>query len=250
MRPRSQLTGSRQRLSFPTATNCGPSPAAAPGRRRNGTKLSCKLEDKALLAADPQLVIDGAVTAARLVGAEEVFLAAGRADGRGLAALERAVAERHGRDGNIALRIVAAPDRFVAGEESALVNFLNGGPAKPTVDRPFERGVHGRPTLVQNVETLANVALIARHGADWFRRLGAAQEPGSLVVAQRRPCSGRGIRQYDLARGAHGVQGMAAMPQAFLVGSYFGTWVAARRCQPSVHERVAPPARRIARRAP
>jgi NADH:ubiquinone oxidoreductase subunit F (NADH-binding) len=229
----SGLTG-RGGAGFPTATKLR---AVARGRVpvvvANGTEGEpASSKDKALLAADPQLVIDGAVTAARLVGAEEVFLAAGRADGHGLAALERAVAERRGRDGSIALRAVAAPDRFVAGEESALVNFLNGGPAKPTVDRPFERGMHGRPTLVQNVETLANVALIARHGADWFRRLGTAQEPGSALVTVLGAVRVPGVGEIELGTTLRevltGFGGMTAMPQAFLVGGYFGTWVAAR----------------------
>ena len=66
------------------------------------------------------------------------------------------------------------PERYVSSEASALVSYLNGGPALPTFTppRPFERGVRGRPTLVSNVETLANLALISRYGADWFRSVG------------------------------------------------------------------------------
>jgi NADH:ubiquinone oxidoreductase subunit F (NADH-binding) len=197
----------------------------------NGTEGEpASSKDKVLLAADPHLVIDGAVTAARLVGAADIFLAAGRADRGGIAALERAVGDRNGIDG-IGLHVVAAPDRFVAGEESALVNWLNGGPAKPTVDRPFERGVSGRPTLVHNVETLANLALIARHGADWFRRRGTATEPGTALVtalgAVRRP----GVGEIELGMKLREVLatfgGMTAIPQAFLVGGYFGTWLPA-----------------------
>ena len=62
------------------------------------------------------------------------------------------------------LRLVSAPVRYVSGEETAAVNFVNSGIALPTSipPRPYERGIDGRPTLVQNVETLAHVALIAR----------------------------------------------------------------------------------------
>jgi NADH:ubiquinone oxidoreductase subunit F (NADH-binding) len=226
----SGLTG-RGGAGFPTARKLRTvARGRAPVVVANGTEGEpASSKDKALLAVDPHLVIDGAVTAARLVGAKEVFLAAGRADGRGLAALERAVAERRGRDGSLALRLTAAPDRFVAGEESALVNFLNGGPAKPTLDRPFERGVHGRATLVQK---LANVALIARHGADWFRRLGTAQEPGSALVTVLGAVRAPGVGEIELGTTLRevltGFGGMTAMPQAFLVGGYFGTWVTAR----------------------
>lgn len=229
----SGLTG-RGGAAFPTAAKLRTvARGRAPVVVANGTEGEPdSAKDKVLLAADPHLVIDGAVTAAQLVGAREIFLAAGQADGRGIAALERAVAERRGRDKDIALRIVAVPDRFVAGQESALVNWINGRPAKPTIDRPFERGVHGRPTLVQNVETLANLALIARHGADWFRELGTAKEPGSALVTVLGAVRAPGVGEIALGTTLHDVLtafgGMTALPQAFLVGGYFGTWVSAR----------------------
>ena len=76
------------------------------------------------------------------------------------------------------VRVVGVPSRYVAGEETAVVNFLNGGPSKPMAvpPRPFERGVRGRPTLVQNVETLAHIALIARYGVDWLQSVGPLDE--------------------------------------------------------------------------
>ena len=80
--------------------------------------------------------------------------------------------------------MTGVPGRYVASEQSALVQYLNGGPAKPTYSppRPHERGVRGRPTLVSNVETLAHLALIARYGDRWFRSAGLPAAPGSMLV--------------------------------------------------------------------
>jgi NADH:ubiquinone oxidoreductase subunit F (NADH-binding) len=186
-------------------------------------------KDKVLLASNPHLVIDGAVAAARLVGARELIFAVGRGNRTVLHRLERALAERSDR---VDVYVEAVPDRFIAGEESALVNRLNGGPAKPTADRPFERGFRGRPTLVQNVETLANIGLIARHGAGWFRRRGDADEPGTVLVTALGAVSRPGVAEVDLGTPMREVLqrfgGLTALPQALLVGGYFGSWVRAR----------------------
>ena len=227
----SGLTG-RGGAGFPTAAKLR---AVAQDRGpvvvANGTEGEpASAKDKTLLSTAPQLVIDGAVTAARLVGAVDVYLAVARADRDGRAALERAATERH--DGGIVLHLVSAPNRFVAGQESALVNWIGGGPAKPTIDRPFERGVLGRPTLVQNVETLANLALIARHGAAWFRRAGTPEEPGTALVTVHGAVRSPGVAEFELGATLRDVLGLfgglTAIPQAFLVGGYFGTWVSAR----------------------
>jgi NADH:ubiquinone oxidoreductase subunit F (NADH-binding) len=150
-------------------------------------------------------------------------------------ALEAAIAERARADADtrVSFRLVRAPTGFVAGEETALVQFVNGGPAKPTFTppRPFERGVRGAPTLVQNVETLAHLALIARFGGDWFREVGTDGEPGSTLVtisgAVRRP----GVREIavgtSLADVLDEAGGLTAPVSAFLVGGYFGTWIPA-----------------------
>jgi NADH:ubiquinone oxidoreductase subunit F (NADH-binding) len=84
----------------------------------------------------------------------------------------------------VPVTVAVMPARYVASEASALGHHLNGGPAVPllTPPRPSERGVGGRPTLVSNVETLANVALISRYGAGWFLSLGVPEAPGSALV--------------------------------------------------------------------
>ncbi len=152
----------------------------------------------------------------------------------------------------MAVSLVCGPPRFLAGEESALVNRIEGGLAQPTFRPPrtFERGVGGAPTLVQNVETLAHVALIARHGAGWFREVGTPDEPGSMLttchladgttevaeVAIGTPLAallrlgGPSAQAVPSMPSAQAVQAAQAVPsvqavQAVLTGGYHGTWI-------------------------
>jgi NADH:ubiquinone oxidoreductase subunit F (NADH-binding) len=226
----SGLTG-RGGAGFPAAVKLA---AVARGRDpvvvANGTEGEpASSKDKVLLAVNPHLVLDGAVAAARLTGSREAILAVGRADRDVRTRLERAVAERERLRERVDVRIESVPDRFVAGEETALVAWLNGGPAKPTQARPYERGVGGRPTLVQNVETLANLGLIARRGADWFRRAGIRDEPGSALVTVLGAVRTPGVAEIELGIPIRELLqtfgGLTALPNALLVGGYFGSWV-------------------------
>ena len=119
----------------------------------------------------------------------------------------------------------------MAGQESALVNVLSGGEAKPSFDpRPFEHGVERRPTLVQNVETLAHLGLIVRHGAGWYRQLGTARDPGSALVTLSGSVSAPGV--YEIEHGAPLEQlldaaGLTDELAAVLIGGYFGSWFGA-----------------------
>ena len=138
-------------------------------------------KDRSLLELAPHLLLDGALLAAEAVGARDVVIAVKDSSWAAREALGHALSERHdaGR-----VRVSSVPGGYLAGEESALLQSLNGGPAKPTLvpPRPYERGLARRPTLVANVETLAHVALIARHGPDWFRERGTADHPGTALV--------------------------------------------------------------------
>jgi NADH:ubiquinone oxidoreductase subunit F (NADH-binding) len=141
-------------------------------------------KDRILLERVPHLVLDGAVVAARTLGASLVYLHVPSASVR---PLRRALDERERVDPDgCTFEIVVAPDRFLAGQETAVVNTIIGRQrATPSFDgvrSVREQGVGGRPTLVQNVESLAHVALIARYGADWFRTVGTPECPGTVLL--------------------------------------------------------------------
>lgn len=187
-------------------------------------------KDACLLARSPHLVLDGIAAAAGAVGAVEAYLCVSRPDQA--EALRACVAER-AAVGEVPVLLTLPPDRYVASEESALVHFLNGGPAVPLFvpPRPFERGVRGRPTLVANVETLANVALIGRYGADWFRSLGTPDAPGTALVTVSGAVPRPGVYEIALGTPLRDVLALAGGGpgvQAILAGGYFGTWLAAR----------------------
>ena len=183
-------------------------------------------KDKALLWLAPHLVLDGVALAAAAVGADRAFLAveSGHGLGRYLTGMSR---QRPASA--VPVTIVEVPQRFLSGQESALVSFLDGGPALPRYQaRPvFERGVGGGPTLVQNVETLAHLALIARHGPGWYRS-GAAtslftvrQADSAPTVVEATPGTSLGV----LAGAGVGATTGAATGQAVLVGGYHGSWL-------------------------
>jgi len=133
------------------------------------------------------------------------------------------------------ISLVAAPEGYVAGEESAVIHYLNGGPPLPTFvpPRPYQRGYRGRATLLQNPETLAQVALVARFGEHWYRELGTAADPGSALVTISGAVAAPGV--YELAFGTpmtallDAAGGETEPLRALLVGGYFGTWVDASR---------------------
>ena len=228
---RAGLTG-RGGAGFPTARKLA---AVARGRGgavvvANGVEAEpVSAKDTVLCRLAPHLVLDGAQLAAAAVGATRIVVVVHGAVGE---VLRDAVAERArcAMDG-VSAEILDAATHFVAGEESAVVNWVDRGRSVPTGSdhRPFERGGAGRPTLVNNVETLAHVALIARHGDEWFRSLGTPAEPGTLLVTARGAVSRPGV--YEAALGSRlddvvrAAGGLLAPASAFLVGGYFGTWI-------------------------
>jgi NADH:ubiquinone oxidoreductase subunit F (NADH-binding) len=141
----------------------------------------------------------------------------------------RALAERAaaGLD-PVSVTITQAPPRFLAGQESALVNHLGGGPARPTFQPPrvTERGLRGAPTLVQNVETLAHIALIARYGPRWFRAAGTSAEPGSMLATVYSPDGKCRVVETEIGTPLKNLLSSGPETRAWLVGGYHGAWLA------------------------
>ena len=187
-------------------------------------------KDRLLLTRLPHLVLDGIVTAATAVGADDAYLCVHEHETYLLEGLDCAVAER--RD-PVRITVAGVPGRYVASEQSSLVQYLTGGPAKPTYSppRPHERGVRGRPTLVNNVETLAHLALIARHGDRWFRSAGLLAAPGSMLATVSGAVYRPGVYEIEAGTSIGEVVACAGGPaeplQALLVGGYFGAWLPA-----------------------
>jgi len=187
-------------------------------------------KDQALLARAPHLVLDGAMVAALATGASTVHICLD-ATRAGQASAVRSAAEERGQAGldPVPILVHELPPRYTASEETALVRWLNGGEAKPmmTPPRPSERGVGRRPTLVDNVETLAHVALIARYGPQWYAHLGTDDEPGSALLTVTGNVGRSAVYEIpfgyplgDLLRSAG-----APNPRAVLLGGYFGRWL-------------------------
>ncbi len=187
-------------------------------------------KDAFLLTHVPHLVLDGATLAAAALNANRVVVYVPH---RLVASAAGAVRERRraGVD-PVPIEVIECPDRYLSGQESAVVRALSDGPAIPNfvgIQSIRDRGVRGRPTLVQNVETLAHVAMISRYGGQWFRGLGTADSPGTMLLT----VTGRwaepqiveaplGVTLRDLLQlTPHDAEGY----RGALLGGYGGGWI-------------------------
>jgi NADH:ubiquinone oxidoreductase subunit F (NADH-binding) len=220
---------------FPTARKLaavagGRGPRIVVANATEGEPASSK--DRALVNHAPHLVLDGAALAAAAVGAARIVVCIDRADRRAVRSLRAAIAERASA-ARPAIELAETPTRYVAGEETALVRYLNGGEAKPAhvPPRPFEKGVDGRPTLIQNVETLAHIAQIASFGAAWFRQTGTRDEPGTTLVTVTGAVARPTVAEVSVGTPVGHILARAGGPAeplaALLVGGFSGTWIPA-----------------------
>ena len=145
-------------------------------------------KDRTLLRTNPYQVLEGLAIAAHAVGAERAFLGLKEAFVPETEALGRALKEMQAADalGRIPIEIVLGPDLYLFGEETGLEEVIEERPPLPRTVRPFIQGLfatppNDNPTLVNNVETLANVPHILRDGPDWLRATGTVDSPGTMV---------------------------------------------------------------------
>ncbi len=229
------LTG-RGGAAFPAHRKLQAVLATAEQRRRapvvigNGAESEPASEkDATLLRLSPHLVLDGLQLAAEAVGADAAILVvhAGPDASTNAVLAEALAARRAAGVDRVPVQLAQAPARFLSGQETALLNHLAGGPAIPTFTPPriTERGLNGGPTLVQNVETLAHLALIARKGPRWFRGVGTDAEPGSMLVTVRRGDHPAGITEVPLGVPLKRLTGDLRPDTGVLLGGFHGTWL-------------------------
>jgi NADH-quinone oxidoreductase subunit F len=163
-------------------------------------------KDRAIVRADPYRVLEGALIAAFTVDADEVIVALKETFSHEMARLRRAIEEIHGAHWatDIELSVFAGPPEYLYGEETALLEAIDGRGPFPRVAPPYRHGAEelgadpapsaarvemaspasdtdAPPTLVNNAETMANVPGILAQGADWFRSVGTEESPGTIV---------------------------------------------------------------------
>ncbi|GBG40236.1 NADH-ubiquinone oxidoreductase-F iron-sulfur binding region domain-containing protein [Mycobacterium montefiorense] len=140
------------------------------------------IKDRWLLRNRPHLVLDGLRLAAAIVAADRAYVYV--SDPESAHSVETALGELDSETQGLAVQVLTVQPGYVAGEETAAVRVINGGPAKPTdkPPRPFEAGVNDRPTLVSNVETLANLPYLQGNGSAAFRSQGTALSTGTFLA--------------------------------------------------------------------
>ena len=152
-------------------------------------------KDRVLLENLPHLVIEGTVLAAYAIGATKAYLYINANYAVAIKTITTALAEAKaagywgenilGSDFALDVEIVPAPHNYVAGEDTAVLEVIEGRKAWPRQKPPFPVtvGLYGKPTSVNNVETLANVPPIVLRGAQWYRKFGTAESSGTMIFS-------------------------------------------------------------------
>ena len=143
-------------------------------------------KDRVIMEGDPHTVIEGILIGAYAVGAKECFIYVRGEYENSIKLLRNAVkqAEDKGLCGDTVIRVVSGAGAYVCGEGTAIVNSLEGQRGEPRLKPPSMavRGLHQKPTVVNNVETFAVIPEIVNKGAEWFGAIGAEKFPGTKLM--------------------------------------------------------------------
>ncbi len=168
-------------------------------------------KDRLLMENLPHLVLEGTILAAYAIGATKAFLYINARYDLAIKCITDALAEAKKErywgqnvldtDFSLDIEITLAPHNYVAGEDTAALEMIEGKNPLPRQKPPFPVtvGLLGKPTSVNNVETLANVAPIVLHGPEWYRRFGTPESPGTMIFSLGEDVNRLGI--YELPYG-------------------------------------------------
>jgi NADH-quinone oxidoreductase subunit F len=162
-------------------------------------------KDRTLLESQPYAFLEGVCIALYATGAREAYVGVKAKATTPRERLAAALAEVRaaGWRGAERIQLVPGPDAYLFGEESAMLEVIEGKLPMPRIVKPFERGLHAtttipNPTIVNNVETLSHVPRILAHGADWFRSTGTDASPGSMVFTVVGDVASPGVYELPL----------------------------------------------------
>src|SRR5256885_11715418 len=168
-------------------------------------------KDRVLLENLPHLVLEGSILGAYAIGATKAYLYINARYDAATKSINDALSEAKGAgyygqnilggSFNLDIEVVPAPHNYVAGEDTAVLEVLEGKKAWPRQKPPFPVtvGLFGKPTLINNVETLANVAPIVLKGADWYRKFGTTESSGTMIFSLNDDVNRPGV--YELPFG-------------------------------------------------
>ncbi|MGQ9780377.1 MAG: NADH-quinone oxidoreductase subunit NuoF [Bacillota bacterium] len=167
-------------------------------------------KDRLILEGDPHSVLEGMIIAGYAVGATRGFIYIRGEYRQSIERMAKAIARARemgllgqhilGTDFSFEVEIREGAGAYICGDETALIESIEGNRGEPRVKPPFP-GVHGlwgRPTVVNNVETLANVAPIINHGAVWFRSMGTENSPGTKVFTMTGDINNEGLIEVEM----------------------------------------------------
>lgn len=168
-------------------------------------------KDREIFEKNPQQFIEGALIAAYAIGAKSVYIYIRGEYWKWIGLMEASVADAYkkgfigknifGTDFSCEMYIHSGAGAYICGEETSLMNSLEGKRGYPRVKPPFPAvaGVWGNPTVINNIETLANVPEIINKGSEWFSKIGDPRQPGTLLFGVSGHVNKPGV--YELPTG-------------------------------------------------